>query len=251
MARKSSAKSKGKGKKKSTAIKVDLSDVESKVILEEGDYLVTVAEVEQRPGDEDDYLSWKFEIEGGGVAYENTSLSPKALWKLRTLLESMGYEIPDKAFSLDLEELVGLTCGASIGVDVFNNKKKNVIIDTFPEDELDEEDEEEDKPSKSKGKGKSSKKSKKQEEEDDEDEEEEDDDDEDEEEEEVKPKKKGKGKSKSKKSKDLKKGDEVTFEDDGEEYEGTLVKINKKKGSCEVEVDDEVWELELSDVSAA
>lgn len=238
--------SKAKKGKKGNSISVDLSEVESKTIVPDGDYLLTVKEVTQEEGQDsgEAYLKWVLQIEGGGVVYENTSLSEAALWRLRGMLESLGMEIPDDKFDLDLEDLVGEECGGTIVSEVYNQKKKNIVVETFPasqigEDDEEDDEEEEDEEPKSKKKGKS--KSKPEPEEEDEDEEEED------EEEEPKPKKSKKGKAKKGK---IKKGSEVTFEDDGDDYQGTVVKV-AKDGSCEVDVDDEIWELDIEDLVLA
>lgn len=232
-------------KKKST-INVDLSDVETRKVVAEGEYLLEVDEVNINPGDEYDYISLKIKIEGGGVAYENLSLSPKALWKLRQYLESFGYDIPDSAFDLDPKELVGLTCGGIVDMDTHEGTRKNVIVDVFPEAELDEDREVEDDPPKKKSKKKVQEEEDDEDEEDDEENDEEDDEEDDEDEEDEPPKKKRK--SRGKKSGTIKKGSKVSFEDDGEEYEGKVIKASRD-GVCEVEVEDEIWELEKDDLT--
>jgi hypothetical protein len=214
---------KPKKSKKGNTVSVDMSDVESQGKVKAGPNILTVDKVEVKEGNEADYLSWQFSASTGGKVWENTSLAPQALWKLRGLLEALGLEIPEGAFDLDLDEYIGLECGAEIEHEKYQGKTKGVIVDLYPaeevegdeEDEEDEEEEEE-KPAK---KGKKGKKEK--------------------------PAKKGK-----KESAEIEVGSDVTWEDDGEEYEGKVTKIKKGVYFVEDEEEDE-WELELGDLTLA
>lgn len=50
-------------------------------------------------------------------------------------------------------------------------------------------------------------------------------------------------------TKDVKKGANVTFTDDGEELEGTVKSVNAKEGFAVLDVDGEEWEVELADIT--
>lgn len=135
-----------KGKKKASVISVDFTGVESSGNCKEGRQIGTVLEVESRTSDSsgNDYLNWKIKGQGGNV-FHTTSLQPQALWNLRSTLEACGQEVPEGPLDIDLTELVDLTMGMEIEHEVYQGKKRAVIIDLFPEEELDgEEDEEED-----------------------------------------------------------------------------------------------------------
>lgn len=127
-------------KKKTSAISLpSLADVESRVDIPDGEYLVKVAEVTQEEGDKAPYLKWVFEIaEGkseGGKLYNNTSLSEKALWNLKTLLEALGVEIPEDEFDIEPDELVDLELMVSVELETFEGKKRPRIVDFWPVEE--------------------------------------------------------------------------------------------------------------------
>lgn len=129
-----------KGKKKTSVISVDFTGVESSGNCKEGRQIGTVLEVESRTSDSsgNDYLNWKIKGQGGNV-FHTTSLQPQALWNLRSTLEACGQEVPEGPLDIDLTELVDLTMGMEIEHEVYQGKKRAVIIDLFPEEELDGE----------------------------------------------------------------------------------------------------------------
>lgn len=249
--------------KSNSVISVDFTGVEASGKVQPGRQKLTVdgtpeVRVSERSGNE--YINWKFKADGGSI-YHTTSLQPQALWNLRNTLEALGLEVPESRLDIDLTELDGLECGAEIEHETYQGKKRPIIVDLFPLEELDGSDEE------------------KQNEEADltydevmemdrdellevaekhniqvpvkikrkldalrehiaselglEDEEEED--------EEEKPTRR--------KRKELTEGSKVTFEDDGEEIEGTVKSINAKEKFAVVDVDGEEWEVELSDLT--
>lgn len=158
-------------KKKSNGLVVNFKDVEARVLIPEGDYRVKVLECEKEDGNEFPYLAWTLEIvdEGpyeGKKLYNNTSLSPAALWNLRTFLEAFGVEVPDDEYELNPAELCGIDAEAVAGVTVehekYEGKPKARVVDVFG---VEDEEEEEDTKKKS-----SKKKSSKDDEEDEEDE---------------------------------------------------------------------------------
>lgn len=129
--RSSSRRSKSKG------ISIpNLADVEARIDVPDGEYLVKVEEVTQEDGDKAPYLKWVFVIaEGkseGGKLYNNTSLSEKALWNLKTLLEALGVEIPEEEFDIEPEELVDLELMVSVELETFEGKKRPKIVDFWP-----------------------------------------------------------------------------------------------------------------------
>lgn len=137
----------------SSSVNVDLSGVEaSRKAIPEGTYEVVVNEATQKNSrDGNPMIAFEFEVaEGahkGAKLYENCSLQPQALFKLKSVLLALGMNIPNKAFDLNLRDLVGLTCEVEVGHEVYEGKKRARILQyNDPEetqvDDSDEDDEE-------------------------------------------------------------------------------------------------------------
>lgn len=145
------AKSSRKGRNDS--VNVDLSGVESsRKTIPEGTYTLTVNAANQKNSSNNNpMIVFEFEVADGpykGVPlYENCSLQPQALFKLKSVLEALGFEIPNKAFDLNLRDLIGLTCEVEVGHEVYEGKKRARILEYLTpdlDDEEDGEDEEDD-----------------------------------------------------------------------------------------------------------
>lgn len=146
------AKSSRKGRG-SASVNVDLSGVEtSRKTIPEGTYTLVVDSATQKSSQGGNpMIAFEFSVaEGkyrGSKLYENCSLQPQALFKLKSVLIALGMEIPNKAFDLDLKDLIGLTCEAEVGHEVYEGKKKARILEYIDpsdsdsdEDDSDEED---------------------------------------------------------------------------------------------------------------
>lgn len=134
----------------SSSVNVDLSGVEaSRKAIPEGTYEVVVNEATQKDSrDGNPMIAFEFEVaEGahkGAKLYENCSLQPQALFKLKSVLLALGMDIPNKAFDLNLRDLVGLTCEVEVGHEVYESKKRARILQyNDPEDTQDENEEDE------------------------------------------------------------------------------------------------------------
>ena len=135
------------------SVNVDLSGVEtSRRAIPEGTYSLVVNQVEQKTSREGNpMISFEFEVsEGphkGAKLFENCSLQPQALFKLKSVLMALGMEIPNKAFDLNLKDLIGLECEVEVGHETYEGKKRARILEYInPEesgDSKEEEDEEE------------------------------------------------------------------------------------------------------------
>ena len=142
------AKSSRKGRNDS--VNVDLSGVESsRKTIPEGTYTLTVNAANQKNSSNNNpMIVFEFEVADGpykGVPlYENCSLQPQALFKLKSVLEALGFEIPNKAFDLNLRDLIGLTCEVEVGHEVYEGKKRARILEYLTPDLDDGEDEEDD-----------------------------------------------------------------------------------------------------------
>lgn len=142
---------------------IDFTGVEARKMIPEGDHELKVVEATLEDGEEHPYIAWVMEVQKGpakgGKLYDNTSLSPKALWRLRTLLEAMGIDVPEGKMAVDLKEWVdeGGTFIGTVEHERYEGKNKPRLVDVFPADATEEDTgdgEEETKPAG----GKSSKK---------------------------------------------------------------------------------------------
>lgn len=134
----------------SSSVNVDLSEVEaSRKAIPEGTYEVVVNGANQKDSrDGNPMIAFEFEVtEGahkGAKLYENCSLQPQALFKLKSVLMALGMDIPNKAFDLNLRDLVGLTCEVEVGHEVYEGKKRARILQYNDPEETQESDSDED-----------------------------------------------------------------------------------------------------------
>lgn len=139
-------------KKKSSGL-VNLSQVEGRIRVPEGEHLISVAEATAEEGQNGTYIKWKFNVVGGdadgGILYYNTSLAPQALWNLKSLLEALDYDIPEDEFDIleVLEEFEDLQCMGSVEHETYEGKKQSRLVDFWPaEKKKSKKDEDDDKP---------------------------------------------------------------------------------------------------------
>jgi hypothetical protein len=139
-------------KKKGTT--VDFTDVETRVLVPEGEYRAKVKAVEEDESNAGNtYLKWQFTTVdddkklNGQTLYYHTSLQPQALWNLRNLLETLGVETPNGKYVLDAAAYIGLECMVTVEHETYEGKKKAKISDFAPleaeaeDDEAEEEEE--------------------------------------------------------------------------------------------------------------
>jgi len=238
-------------RRKSNVIEVDFTGVESGGrSVPDGRYKAKIIEWEEKEGKEsgEPYIQVNWEItsdkcEGAKVRFDNYSLQPQALWRLKGLLEALGEEVPDSAMDLDMDEFVD---GPECIIEVTNEKNQEGkqyprVTGTAPLEDggtVDEEDEGDTKPARGR----------KPKEESDEDErpkrgrravkEEEDDDEEDKED---TPKSSG--------SRKLTKGAKVKFRDEkGKLHKGTVEDIDGDTATVTDDA-DETWEIDTEDLT--
>lgn len=243
-------------KKSSNAIKIDFTGVETGGFdVPDGAYVLAVQVVTQKKGQEtgQPYLSWEFKVDEGKYkgrkVWDNTSLQPQALWKLRNMLECMGMDVEDGEFEIDLGEFEGLKVGAEIANEKYQGKDKPRVVGYMPEEDVDSNGAEEEEAEEEKPAPKAKASSKKKDEPEPEPEEEEAEEEEPEEEkEEEKPAPAAK-KTVKKKTVELEAGMSVTFEDEGETHKGKVVTVGED--TVEVKVGKDIWELDKSEVTPA
>lgn len=127
-------------RRKTTLSIPDMSKVEGRILVAEGEYSVEVAEISEEEGDKAPYFKWTFEITGdkkfdGAKLYYNTSLAENSLWNLKGLLEALGVDIPDEAFELDPDEVAGKTMGVVIEHETYQGRKQAKIVDFYAEED--------------------------------------------------------------------------------------------------------------------
>lgn len=221
---------------------------------------ITSAEVEEaKSGNDMIVVKWKI-TEGkfkGTVLYDNVSLVPQALWKMKTLLEAIGIDPQeeDVAASEYASEMVEKTATILVTNETYEGEQRPKVTGYGTEGEAEEGEEESDddsdederpvRKSAKKGSKKGAKDPDDGDDDDDEEEEEESDDDEEEEEEEPKVRNKGSSKGKSK----LKEGTRVKFDDgEGHIIKGTITSLDDGKATVEDKNGDE-YEIDAEDVT--
>jgi hypothetical protein len=117
---------------------IDFSGVESsggQYYVEPGTYNVKIIKVEkgQKEGGDYPYLKWYFNLLGNDSLELNliTSLSPKALFKLKELLEAVGLEVPDGTIKIDPTQFIGKICSAEIADREYNGKVYSNLVKVF------------------------------------------------------------------------------------------------------------------------
>jgi hypothetical protein len=138
-------------KSRKGGIKLDFEGVESGGgrAVKDGIYGATIDKAEEGESDQGNpVLNLQYKLKNGARLYDNLSLLPQALWKLKTLLEVTGMDVPDGEMELDVADLI-----AKKG----KSKKKDEDEDdddADDSDDSDDDDDDDDKPAKGKSKGK-------------------------------------------------------------------------------------------------
>jgi hypothetical protein len=230
-----------KRKPKGNVITVDFTGVKSGGTLPDGRYAAKITAVEQKEGKEsgEPYLELTWEItsekcNGREVKFDNYSLQPQALWRLKSLLEAMDIEVLEDEQDIDLDELVSNETQCIIEL---TGQKSNDGDRTYArvtghaplEDGGTVDDDEEDKTNKSaKDKDESTKRRGKKDKDEDEDEDEDDPP--------TSPKK-------------IKKGAKVKFRDEKNKlFKGTIESIDKDLATV-VTTDDDTYEIDVEELT--
>ena len=229
-------KKKTRSRKKKGTISVDFEGVESGGgrPVPDGNYNAFISKItEEESGDGNPYLHAVWKVQGGkangATIHDNISLLPQSLWRLRTILECIGYEVEDGPMDIDPADILEEECGIEVTNEEWEGKDRPRITGFMQADEEFAEGEDEEDPD---------------EEEEEEPEEEEP---EEEEEEDEAPKKKRKSRAKPKK---LRTGSKVKFQDDEGDYvKGVIVELEDEAAQVEDSAGD-VWEVDLSELEA-
>lgn len=102
--------------------KVDFTNVsEGGGKLPAGSYVCKITKVEVKDGAKGKYLNWELTVgtgpEKGGKIYHITSLTVKALFKLREFMIACGLDVPKKMTDIDTDKIIGRI----VGIDVIDS----------------------------------------------------------------------------------------------------------------------------------
>ena len=117
--------------RKRTDVTVDFGGIESGGgrKIPDGEYLMEVLSIEEKESqDGNAYLAWKWKVVDGeykgATIYDNTSLKPTALWRLKTLLECLGVDVPNGKLGLNLKEYQGKSLLAEVTNETYQGKER-------------------------------------------------------------------------------------------------------------------------------
>lgn len=237
------------GKKRSSGVTVDMSGVESGGgrPCRDGRWKAypTAVELTESESSGNEYFKFRWKItsgpDKGATVWDNVSLTPQALWRLKTLMETMDMDVPNGVVEVDPDDFVGED--NEIVIEITNEKyqgKDQPRITGFGGEETEEDDDDDDKPKKPKAGKKSSK--------DDDDDDDDDADDDDDDDDDKSSKKVGKEDKRVGKTPKIKEGSKVQFEDDdGKTVKGIVTEIEDDTVKIEDKKGDE-WEVPLESV---
>jgi len=118
-------------------MKVDFTGVTVRKLVPEGRWGFEVKEVKKDKGPNGDYLEVRSAVINddnfeGAEVYDNLSLSPKALWRLKSFLDALGFET-DGEIELDPAEMVGQVYDADIFHDTsYDARPRAKVAEYYP-----------------------------------------------------------------------------------------------------------------------
>lgn len=151
------ARTSSRRKAKDRTVSLDFTDVETGgggFRIPEGEYLMAVQSVEDTESDAGNSMfKWTFEgkekkAKGKKFYLYTVYDPPDSLWKLRSLLEALGQDVPDGPLDLDLDEMIDLEIIGSVGDEEYQNKTTSKLQDFSSVDGEAEDDD--DKPARGK-----------------------------------------------------------------------------------------------------
>jgi Protein of unknown function (DUF669) len=201
---------------------------------------ITSAEIEESSsGNPMIVVKWKI-TEGkfkGVVLYDNISLVPQALWKMKTLLEALGIDAQEEDVEASdyASEMVDQTATVLVTNETYEGEQRPKVTGYGTEGESDEDDDDKEEPR--------VRNKKKDDDDDDDADDDSDDADDDDDDDDKKPVSKKTGKSK------VKEGSRVKFDDgEGHIIKGTVTSLDDGKATVEDKNGDE-YEIDAEDVT--
>lgn len=126
-------------------IQINFAEVEDNAFeaIPEANYPVVIDHVEMRDSKSSDnpYLNWEMTVSEGEYANRKlwmmTSLSEKALWRLKAVLSNLGvledgemrFEVDDDTKYLTSPDIAGMPAIAVVTTEVYNNQTRNRVED--------------------------------------------------------------------------------------------------------------------------
>lgn len=158
-------------RKRSNAVSIDFEGVEAEggggFHIKDGSYRMKCTGCEDTESDKGNAM-FKWEFTGlekaakGKKFYIYTVYDPPdSLWKLRSLLEALGQEVPDGPMDVDPDEMIDLEIIGIVTTEEYQNKEVSKMTDFSSVDGDEEEEEEENKPARGAKKTAAKKKGKK------------------------------------------------------------------------------------------
>jgi hypothetical protein len=143
-------------RKKSKAVEIDFEGVDSGgggFHIKEGSYLMKCTGCEDTESDAGNAM-FKWEFTGQEKAAKGKKFyiytvydPPTSLWKLRSLLEALGQEVPDGPMEVDPDEMIDLELIGHVTDEEYDGKTNSKMTDFSSVDgDEEEEEEEEEKP---------------------------------------------------------------------------------------------------------
>lgn len=150
-----------KKSKKTSSVKVNFKNVESRRTPSEGDYILQVLEAEAGTSSSSggDQIVFTLEIAKGEYKGQKVwfycPLAENSLWKLHAFLTALGVDVPEDETEIDLEELVGLEVVGVLTHETYQGKKRAKMTDfdsveNYKGADSDEDDDDDEKPKKAK-----------------------------------------------------------------------------------------------------
>src|SRR5690606_12981476 len=119
---------------KKKSVSLDFSQVGKQ--FEEGmEYAVEVKACTLEDGKEYPYFAFQFKgVDEGyenSIMYHNASTSPQSLWRLLSLQEALGIDVPDGPLDVDHDELIGMQCMCSTNSETKHGGGSSIRPDEF------------------------------------------------------------------------------------------------------------------------
>jgi hypothetical protein len=127
--------------RKVKSVKVNMKGVETRRTPPEGDHPLRVAEVEKnQSSNKNDQIAFTFEISRGqfkgSKVWLYCGLDEKQLWKLASVLEALGVDVPEDEMDIDFDELVDREMMGVLHHETYNGKKSAKLGDWAPIEQL-------------------------------------------------------------------------------------------------------------------
>lgn len=115
---------------------LDFTDVKDGfAAIPAGKYPAKVVECEKKrnKNNDGDYLNIAYEVCDGGEQdgariYDICSLKPKAMWKLKSTLKALGFDVSG-AIDFEPEDAIGLECLVAVKIEQYEGKDINRVVE--------------------------------------------------------------------------------------------------------------------------